>query len=224
MNVPAVGSRSGRLTVTSLPRTAQVYGRSRPVVDTICDCGKPRELLVEKFGTVLSCGCLRADTARARRLKHGHAAGKQSPEYQTWKHMIARCENPAVERYESYGGRGIKVCERWRASFEAFLEDMGPKPSPKHSIERKESDGNYEPGNCIWATRKQQDNNKTNSARVTAFGQTRTVAEWTELLGFPRTALRNRLRAGWAPEDALTRPLARGTTRAPIIHPRELAG
>lgn len=86
----------------------------------------------------------------------GTIGGVESPEYSAWKRAKARCSNPNDARYSSYGGRGITMCLRWQSSFAAFLEDMGRKPTPKHSLERKENDGNYDPENCKWATAHEQ--------------------------------------------------------------------
>lgn len=95
-----------------------------------------------------------------KKERHGHArVGAKSPEYRTWAAMRARCNNPNTDYYHCYGGLGIKVCERWN-KFSNFMADMGPKPSPKHSIDRIDSKGNYEPQNCRWATNDEQAANK----------------------------------------------------------------
>lgn len=95
--------------------------------------------------------------------KHGHSrSGRQTPEYFAWRNMLNRCYNEGVDSFPLYGGRGIAVCERWQGErgFENFLADMGPRPSAQHSIDRRESDGNYEPDNCRWATRIEQARNR----------------------------------------------------------------
>lgn len=97
-------------------------------------------------------------------LKHGHARWNgKSPEYRCWRHINIRCHNPNSKSYPRYGGRGITVCAQWRSDFSAFFAEMGPKPSPEHSIERVKNDKGYEPGNCIWATKTEQSRNRRSS-------------------------------------------------------------
>ena len=110
--------------------------------------------------------------------------------------------------YADYGGRGIMVCDRWRTSFEAFYADMGPRPSPQHSLDRIDNDGNYEPGNCRWATRKEQQRNRRQCHIIEAFGDRCTVTEWAERMGVDPRILFYRIKR-MSIEDALTRPVAK---------------
>lgn len=118
--------------------------------------------------------------------------------------MISRCKLPSGRAYKYYGGRGIKVCERW-VKFENFLVDMGERPTGK-SIDRINNDGNYEPGNCRWATDIEQHRNRSDNVRITFNGETMTMAEWEERLSMKRGLLRDRISSGWSAEDALMRP------------------
>ncbi len=127
--------------------------------------------------------------------------------YKSWQAMRQRCENPRYHYFETYGGRGIKVCERWQ-SFENFLADMGEKPSRSHSIERTNNNGNYEPDNCCWATKKEQSRNTRTNRIVTAFGRTEPLVCFIE--GGPNSKeyerVRRRLERGWDVERAIIEP------------------
>ena len=155
--------RFGRLTVVSR-EGANAAGKVQ--WHCVCDCGRVTLSSTSNLrsGISASCGCIgrakAADRARQRSTKHGHSArGRLSPTYISWAAMWGSCTHPSVNSFKDYGGRGITVCERWE-NFENFLADMGSRPSPKHSIDRINNDGNYEPGNCRWATLKEQAANK----------------------------------------------------------------
>jgi hypothetical protein len=136
----------------------------------------------------------------ARNTKHGlHRA----PENAIWREMKQRCTNPKSRKYPRYGGRGIRVCPAWDL-FEQFYADMGPRPSPAHSIDRTDNDGNYEPGNCRWRTRSEQQRNRRNNHLLTYQGKTQTIAAWAEETGLRPMTLSYRISAGWGTELALT--------------------
>lgn len=130
------------------------------------------------------------------------------PLYNRWRRMIARCHGSKKTASKNYEGRGIKVCERWRESFADFMEDMGEPPTMKHQIERKENNGNYEPGNCVWATVAEQANNRRNSLVATIGGRTMCLADWLAQVftTIPRTTVEARIMRGWPIEKALTIP------------------
>lgn len=135
----------------------------------VCDCGNTKIAAVGnlKAGFTQSCGCLFKTVTRALRMTHGESAkGRVSVEYSTWRCMLTRCTNPKVASYKNYGGRGIKVCDRWANSFENFLADMGRRPSAQNSLDRfPNNDGDYEHGNCRWATRTEQGLNTRRSRK-----------------------------------------------------------
>lgn len=142
------------------------------------------------------------------KTKHGEAyKGQESAEYRSWRAMKNRCTNPNNAAYPRYGGRGIAVCARWD-SFENFLFDMGRRPSPKHSIDRINNDGDYEPGNCRWATSSQQNSNYSRNRWLTLDGETRLLSEWSVQTGIPETTIAARIDAyGWPIEAALQTPV-----------------
>lgn len=170
-----------------------------------CDCGKE----VVKRGDRLRQG--RVKTCALA----GHSWLQHKPmtlprlhplEYSTWSSMRERCLNPKCESYPVYGGRGITICEAW-SDFTAFLRDMGRRPTRKHTINRKNNEGNYEPGNCRWATRKEQARNTQRSVHIVYEGEQMLLVELTEKLGLDRQIVYGRLNAGWSLDEALTIPV-----------------
>lgn len=202
--VPA-GTRFGRL-VTLEPSS----GTAKPV---LCQCDCTREKLVPRLvhlleGRTTSCGCYR----REFRATHGLTTQTGGPpsEYIAWASMRARCR-----RHPAYVKRGIAVCKRWD-SFENFYADMGPRPSPHHSLDRINNDGNYEPENCRWATSVQQMRNTSWNRRIEIDGVTRPLSEWCERLQVHYTAVDSRLRAGWKSDDALLTPFRKRKRPQPL--------
>lgn len=198
------GTRFGRLVVVSSAHSKG--GKASFLVK--CDCGEERIVpgRILRKGLQVSCGCAKGDQMRKNRIEtvhHGAARrGKKSAEYLAWIGMKRRCQSPRASFYAEYGGRGIRVCARWAASFEAFKHDMGPKPTRRHSIDRIDVNGNYEPGNCRWATPKEQARNTRRNIHITSRGVTLTLAEWAGRLGLNYSRLVHRLRRG-TPRDAV---------------------
>lgn len=165
------GDRFGRL--TAINENGIKYG-THAVWECKCECGNTTRVPADrlKSGNTSSCGCLRTDRLVMRNLTHGSS---YRSEYRIWCGIIQRCENNHIPNYQSYGARGIRVCQRWRqgetdkSGFECFIEDIGPRPSQLHSIDRINNDGNYEPGNCRWATPKEQAQNRWNSKKNRAY-------------------------------------------------------
>jgi len=132
----------------------------------------------------------------------------QLPERRIYDTMKQRCYNRRHDHYDRYGGRGIVVCERWRKSFAAFLMDMGRRPTPQHTIDRIDNDGDYEPSNCRWATKKQNCRNRKTSHTITVDGVTRTLVEWSEITGINRHTIAQRIANGLDPKKAVSiRPM-----------------
>jgi len=159
-----------------------------------CACGSEKYVNIYNLctGKSISCGCLSNHREFAK--THGLSS---VPEYQAWKSIKARCYNVNHKDYPLYGGRGIIVCASWINSFPRFYHDMGKKPSPKHSIDRVDFNGHYEPSNCRWATQKEQTNNTRRSIRVTFNGVLMTVSQLSEQTGIKESTIYHRISAGW---------------------------
>lgn len=193
------GDRIGRLTIIErIGEDARVE----------CECGTVKVVRATNLamGRTRSCGCLRRDRAAALAMPRPRAIG-MSPEYVAWNNMIARCHHEDNPQWHNYGGRGITVCDEWRKSFDRFLEDVGMRPTPDHSIERIENDSIYEKSNVRWATRREQGANRRNNRHVTIDGHRLTVTQACDRYRVvsPTTAC-HRLAKGWSDEAALLQP------------------
>lgn len=199
----------GSLTVIGEQDGEYIPGNGCPRL-LLCRCACGTEKLYPignvKRGLSRSCGCERGVRLSASKIRHGqNIKGKTTPEYRAWSHLIGRCENPNDSAYASYGGRGISVCKRWRDSFEAFFEDMGPRPAGM-SIDRIDVNGNYELGNCRWATKHVQDRNKRTNRVLNWRGLNICLKDAAAKAGLPRTTVERRLARGWTAEQALETP------------------
>lgn len=171
-----------------------------------CSCGAEKEVEQHSLIHARSQKCVKCANAGKGRT-HGMSSERI---YKTWQAMRYRCENPSNEEFHNYGGRGIKVCDRWQ-DFTLFYADMGDLPSKEHSIERIDVNGNYEPDNCTWATPKEQARNQRRTRMITHDGRTMCMSDWAEELGIKPVVLSARINTyGWSVEDALTMPVKRG--------------
>ncbi len=164
-----------------------------------CNCELNKERIVESSrlieGRIKSCGC----TNKAK-----FHDGVNTPEYKSWTSLKERCNNPKYKKYKNYGGRGIKVCEKWNDSFENFRLDMGLKPSSSHTIDRIDNNGDYCKKNCRWATKKEQSNNTRTNHFIEYNGEKLTISEWARKLNINRATLSGRIRNGWSLEKAFS--------------------
>lgn len=180
--------------------------RPRTLVELACaTCGqsfavKPAKARGAKY-------CSRACQGVGHTTHGGARGGVIRSEYRIWTGIRTRCFNPHANNYHLYGGRGITMCEAWRTSFGAFLADVGPRPSPRHSIDRIDNDGDYEPTNVRWATHEEQGRNKRTNRLITFRGETHPLVVWANKIGLTTAVLKGRLYEGWSVERALTQPL-----------------
>ncbi len=206
-----IGSRFTRWTVTGHDDKSRVGDRR---LWCKCDCGTIRSCRIDNLRNkqTKSCGCLRDELGRARMITHGMSSnGKQSKVYSTHAHMLQRCTNPKDAKYPRYGGRGIKICDRWlngergKIGVECFAEDMGEPPSRSHSIDRKDNDGNYEKSNCQWGTPLQQATNSSKNIFIEHAGKRQTLSQWAREIGMKAECISRRMKRGWSVERALTK-------------------
>jgi transcription initiation factor TFIIIB Brf1 subunit/transcription initiation factor TFIIB len=173
----------------------------------ICDCGEPRIVSGSdlKGDIIQSCGCLAKENLIQRNTTHGMYHSRENG---VRKAMIARCTNPNHPDWENYGGRGIKICDRWRYSFENFYTDIGPIP-PGMTIDRKDNDGDYEPNNWRFATRKEQANNTRKNHIIKHDNEELTISQWADKKRVSRKTLTCRKQRDWSDERALTTSVQR---------------
>lgn len=212
--IDLTGDRYGRLIVRDIASSSKGIVRW----NCVCDCG--RRVVVcgnnLKSGNTKSCGCL-AREWRARGFAqattiHGQTRGEHERTYRIWHNMKNRCENPNFDSFPWYGGRGIKVCEAWK-EFSNFFKDMGAAPADM-SLDRIDSDGDYEKENCRWATKRQQARNKRNTRMISWRGQSKSLAEWAEITGILQPTISRRIDTyGWPVERALTEPPHKASRR-----------
>lgn len=171
-----------------------------------CDCGVTTNVRAGALtsGNTVSCGHLRGRHNIEKWTTHGCT---NTPEYMTWCSMLKRCTNPNDKSYHNYGSRSIAVCDRWLESFENFYNDMGLRPGPEYSIERKNNDGNYEPDNCRWATKEEQGNNRRNNCIVYYKDKEYTIAQLSKECGIEYETLRHRLNRGWSVDRSVETPI-----------------
>lgn len=207
-----IGQRFGRLTV--IARLAERQNR-KVMWRCRCQCGNETTAQGARLrsGITASCGCLKIDQLRARNISHGESQrGSVTTEYRCWSHLKERCLNMRSKDFRHYGGRGIKICDRWplgdeqRSGYECFLADMGRKPTAGHSIDRVDVNGNYEPSNCRWALDDTQAQNRRSNRILSVFGENLPVSVAAKRYDINEHALHKRLRLGWSAERALTTP------------------
>ena len=181
------GQKFGRLIVVELGERTR-SGRYKWLCK--CECGNLKNIVGTdlKNGHSSSCGCLQSDVAKEYNTIHGN---RYSAEYSSWADMKKRCTNPNSENYKNYGGRGIKVCDRWLHSFENFYADMGPKPGPEYSLDRYPNNetGNYGPTNCRWGTDEEQCKNRRSNRWIEFDGIKMVLSDWARFFEVSHSTL-----------------------------------
>ena len=204
------GQQHNRLTVIKeVPSYRQPNGRIKRRVLCKCDCGNETTVNLDQLRNnhTQSCGCLQKESAANSGRNSATHRLSQSKEYRIWNAIKQRCNNSNDGYYYLYGKQGVAICQRWQDSFQAFIDDMGLRPSDKHSIDRyPDRDGPYSPDNCRWATWKEQQRNRRNNVMLTIGDETMCVAAWAEKMGVKSQMIRDRLNTGWTARDAVMVP------------------
>lgn len=192
----------GRLTVISFSHRSSC---NQYYWDCLCICGNKTKVVAGNInnGHTKSCGCLSIEKASERAITHNQS---KSLEHKSWRRMKTRCLNVNTPGFKNWGGRGITICDRWLNSFENFFADMGIAPSSKHSLDRIDNNGNYEPGNCRWATIIEQANNRRTNNMIEYNGETKSLSMWCVELSIKYERTRIRISKGWSAENAFTTP------------------
>jgi hypothetical protein len=206
--IDITGKRFGRITVLSFSRKTE---KRQSMWLCLCDCGEKKEISGNRLrsGKTQSCGCYRTEKQASRSKTHGLS---YTDEYRIYKGILNRCYNRNVNAYPHYGGKGIQVCDRWRygdgekSGVECFYDDMGKRPSKKHSIERDRIGGDYSPDNCRWATAKEQANNTSRNRYINVCGETMSVSDACDYFGKDYFLVLRRIQGGWDPEAAMLAP------------------
>ncbi len=214
--VDLTGQRFGKLIVTDdLGRFRR--GSAAKVTHyfrCLCDCGGTVDVSISSLrsGATSSCGCLKSHYTFGSPTSTNRHGKSRTPEYAAWIAIRRRCCDPTYQSYEDYGGRGVTMYDGWVHDFQAFLDYVGERPSPDHSIDRfPDNNGPYAPGNVRWANRNEQCRNRRSSKLLTMNGVSKTMVEWAEDFGIPYQMMKSRIRNGWSLERIkATPPLRRG--------------
>lgn len=208
-----IGQRFAMLRV--IERTTKSYpsGQKQTHWVCVCDCGNTatiRQCNIVSRGQI-SCGCQKGRLITEKKTRHGKTG---TSIYYRWWNMLRRCEDPKVKSFQDYGARGITVCERWHL-FDNFLTDMGEPPGPEYTLEREDNENGYSPDNCVWSTRIHQQRNTRANRFIMFGGETKTLAEWSEVLKIKSKTLAARIDVyGWSVEKSFTTPVIHWNTKA----------